>query len=205
MNARELAEQIDKNANGNGGGTNFQECLSLVKEVLSVPKVRIDKIVIYHEMDTSPDTSHLGEYTNKPGDPEKTIDRCAISTTREAQRITREHEYEYFVAAMSGKETGNPESVMQDYRRMEALNRGEWYFLGIYAHAVVSYDIGQGCRRMESMRSGGLWGIESDYPVDEIASVERDELADLRRHLETFGVDCSNFDELAAKAERREK
>jgi hypothetical protein len=162
------------------------------------PKARIDKIVIIHETDTNPDTSDIGEYTSVPGPDDRTIDR------RERGDMGC-GEYRYFVAAVSGEETGNLDSVEQDYQRMEALRVGDWCYIGVHARAELSYDIGQGSRRIQRMESGGLWGIESDSGDDYLMEVEQEELADLRRHLETFGVDCSNFDELAAVAAHREK
>lgn len=167
--------------------------------------VRLDKIVVYHEIDTSPDLSDLGTYSETPGPDDKTIDRRAISLTREAQRIERENEFPYFIAALSGEETGNPDSVHQDYQRMESYNRQEWYMLGIYVVATVSYDIGNGSRRLESLRSGGLWEIESDCGDEQISEFERDELDDLKAHCAQFGIDVSEFDSLAEKADRREK
>jgi hypothetical protein len=176
------------------------ECGGLVVEglVVTVPKVRIDKIVIVHEMDTNPDASYLGEYTSEPGLDGRTIDR-------KKRGDAGQNEYRCFVAEMSGEETGNPGSVEQDYQRMESLQRGDWYLMGIQAKAELSYDIGQGNRRIERMQSGGLWGIESDSDADYIVEIEQNELMDLRSHLEVFGVDCSNFDELAEKAARKEK
>lgn len=160
-------------------------------------KITIDKVVIYHETETQPDLSDLGEYSNKPGPADRTIDR-------KARGDCGRNEYRYFIAAMSGDETGNPESVEQDYRCMEDYNKQARYMLRIHVVAVVSYDCGQGNRRIERLSSGGLWGIESDSSAEYLASVERDELADLKSHLETFSVDCSNFAELAGKAEHKE-
>jgi len=76
---------------------------------------------------------------------------------------------------------------------------------GIHARAELSYDIGHGDRRIQRMESAGLWGIESDSGADYLKEVEQEELADLRRHLEVFGVDCSNWEELVAKAEHKDE
>lgn len=71
-----------------------------------------------------------------------------------------------------------------------------WCMIGIRAEATVSYPIGQGSRRLETFRSGGLWGIESDSDASYFAEVAREELNDLRQHLEAFGVP---WDEEAAE------
>jgi hypothetical protein len=88
---------------------------------------------------------------------------------------------------------------MQAYRRMEAFQRGSWYYLCLNAEAIVSYPWGDG-RRICHFRSAGLWGIESDTDDDEMASIIQEELADLHDQLEVFGVDVSDFAEKADQA-----
>jgi hypothetical protein len=177
-----------------------QDFAPIVAEPKQEPTIRIDKVVVYHETDTFSDLSWIGKYSDYPGPADRTIDRVARG---HVEPSVVDREYRYFIAAMSGDETKNPESVEEDYQRMEAYNRGAWHMLGIYAVAVVSYDIGHGSRRQESLRSDGLWGVESDS--DEIDNNEQEQLASLRGHLVTFGVDVSEFDTIAAKADRRTK
>jgi hypothetical protein len=154
--------------------------------------IRVDRITIHHEPDTSPDLSDIGEYSDTPGPDDRTVDRGPQAEAR--------NEYRYFIAAMSPTETGNPDSVRQDYERMEAYRRQEWCMIGIYVEAEVSYDTGNGTRRIEHLRSGGLWGVESDKYIEEI---ERDELDDLKEHLERFGVNTENWADVVAQAKRR--
>ncbi len=94
------------------------------------------------------------------------------------------HEYRYFNAALSAEETGNPESVEQDYRRMETLNRGDWCFIGIYAVAEVQL---QTRGTIQTIRSPGLWGIESDSGDDYFDEVGKEELASLVSELQAAG------------------
>ena len=81
----------------------------------------------------------------------------------------------------------------------------------IFAEAEVSYPITifrindqkyQEHRRMETLRSSGLWGIASDSRVDYQVSVEGEQLADLKKHLSVFGVDVSNFHEIKIQMRR---
>jgi hypothetical protein len=99
-------------------------------------------------------------------------------------------------------ELDSTDSDERQYARQdrERLARyGEYWFMeGCRAVARVSYAESNGSRRLEQMSSGGLWGIETDSDRAYLTSVENDELADLKAHLERFGVDVSNFDELAA-------
>ena len=51
-----------------------------------------------------------------------------------------------------------------------------WWMFGLYARAQVSYDTGQGGKRLEYLQSGGLWGIESDIGMDHFIEVSNEEL-----------------------------
>ncbi|MCK9569035.1 hypothetical protein M0R72_08845 [Candidatus Pacearchaeota archaeon] len=162
--------------------------------------IKIDHIVIHHETDCCPDLSELGKYTSHVTDDERESGRVI---DRAEEGPVGSHEHRYFVAAMSGDETGNPDSVRQDYARMEAYNRGELsMYYGIYAVAVVKYSNDGGRTwRMESLKSGGIWVIASDWDSDSIGAIEQEELDDLRDHLITFGAVTSDFDEHAKHAQ----
>jgi len=74
------------------------------------------------------------------------------------------------------------QNAEQDYARMEALNNGQWEFIGIRACADVT--IGN---TRQSIYSGGLWGIESDSEASYLKEVESEELASLRETLYELG------------------
>jgi hypothetical protein len=150
---------------------------------------KIESIKIVYEIDECPDTSYLGEYSNTPDKDGYFIDR------RERGDMSR-NEYRYFNVGC-----GDPAYIEQDYARMEALNKGVWYFIGIHAEAKVrtSIDTGGGMQR-QTMKSGGLWGIESDFDKDYIQEVAQDECLNLRTQLVSFNVDLTNFQEMAEKA-----
>lgn len=133
----------------------------------------IEKIVIRKRVDDSPDTSYYGEYTSQW--KEGAIDRKELGDMGRG-------EYRYFIPAMTGHETGNPESPMQDYKRMEALSQGDWCFLGIDAIAHIRIgDLSQ------EITSGGLWGIESDSGDDYLQEVAKEQLEELREQLSALG------------------
>ena len=85
----------------------------------------------------------------------------------------------------------------QDYTRMEELNKGYWYYMGVYTTAQVSlkYQVNKGCvaghevytELLQTIRSGGLWGTESDSDRDHIESIGKEELSDLRSQLKILG------------------
>ena len=138
---------------------------------------KIISIRLVSVVDTDPDFSWIGEYTSSPGPDDRTIDR-------QERGDCGRGEYRYFVAAMSGKETGNPESVEQDYARMEDYNRQGWCFVGIQAIAEVQMTKNG---PIQKVRSGGLWGIESDSGDAHFQEVGKDEMHDLTSELKAMG------------------
>lgn len=168
----------------------------------------IESITIKHMIDDNPDTSYLGEYTDKYV--------SGILGCIKRQNPGR-NEYKYFVPMNSysqhrkdlqkmgySKGVADYEArsyVYQDFNRFERLNRGDWFYMGIMAEATVKYSIGQGNYRLENFTSGGLWGIESDSDNDYIAEVEKNELNDLKNHLKQFNVNVKNFDKIEIKRE----
>lgn len=74
-----------------------------------------------------------------------------------------------------------------DYKRMSALNRGDFCFVGIAAEAEITLRSENGGSIIQHVRSGGLWGIESDSGEDYFAEVEREEINTLRSELESVG------------------
>jgi hypothetical protein len=76
--------------------------------------------------------------------------------------------------------------VAQDYARMESLNRGDWSYIGIKAEAEISIPSGS-YSTLQTIHSGGLWGIESDSDKSYFAEVQADELANLRAQLSALG------------------
>jgi len=70
----------------------------------------------------------------------------------------------------------------QDFERMESYENQNWYCLGIRAEAEIAVD-----QHSQTITSGGIWGTESDSDDDYLASLETDELADLRGQLRALG------------------
>jgi hypothetical protein len=148
--------------------------------------MRILSVRVKREVDTDPDLSYLGEYSRTAGP--NAIDR--------QERGDMAHgELRYFNAAMSGEETGNPESPEQDYQRCEDYNRQGWCMLGITAVAKVVVN-----GVIQTVTSGGLWGIESDGGEEYFREVADEELAELRDILVALGFDESTVMDATAQA-----
>ena len=144
--------------------------------------IRVDRIEIQWLTDEGASLDNLGTYGHAATSP-AAIDRAALGHQMRG-------EFRWFNPAMTGDETGNPESPAQDYARAEAYNRGEWSMLGCVAVATISRPCGQGSRRLDKLTSGGLWGVESDSGADYLKSVESEQMADLAEHLKAFGIEC---------------
>jgi hypothetical protein len=172
--------------------------------------IRLDSLKITWPNDEAPDTSYLGEYTsNEPS----SHDLHAGNAIR--RHKAGWHEHKFWVPfntadahreglAKRGYSRGMADYlarkyVREDYRRHEALCRGDWGFLGCVAKATVSYPTAHG-RRLQTFSSGGLWGIETDSASSHQDEIAREELADLKSHLEAFGVDLATWDSLEAQA-----
>jgi hypothetical protein len=141
------------------------------------------------KLDEWPDLSWIGEYSNSPKEGAIEVGEGPRS-------------YTYFNPA-------NVEYADQDYERMKAYNRGDWYMLGVWAEVEISIPYyGRKLTRferlrrkdnrpithwrMETVRSGGLWGIESDSDDDYIDEVYADETHDLIYVLESMGIEVVN-------------
>jgi hypothetical protein len=95
------------------------------------------------------------------------------------------HSFEYFKPYAVGEKPGSPEYkkyAMQDFERLEGLSRGSWCFIGIIAKAQISVN-----GTLQTIASGGLWGIESDSGKDFIEETEKEELSDLSKNLSALG------------------
>lgn len=151
---------------------------------------RILSVKVKREMDMQPDLSWLGEYHGRNNlILPHTIDR-------EERGDKGRGEFRYFTAGNSPEETGNPESVEQDYQRMEDYNRQGWCMMGVFAEAeVVLTDVAQ------TIHSGGLWEIESDSGEEYFTEVEETELDGLRIQLKEIGFTKRQIDAAFAKKE----
>lgn len=79
--------------------------------------------------------------------------------------------------------------LCEEYARAEALNNGEWSYLGCQAIAEVD-----DCVEEEDVHhfteSSGVWGIESDCE-DYRKEVEAEQVEELRELLAGLGVECA--------------
>jgi hypothetical protein len=138
----------------------------------------------------------LDEAYDMVGELIDSVDECDCGERGDMER----GEYRYFnpsfnyVSSMGKIQDGlTPEDVrkytLQDYERMERANRGDWCMVGVKAVAEISIPSTSiyHSSTLQTIHSGGLWGIESDSDKAYFAEVEKDELADLRTQLRALG------------------
>jgi hypothetical protein len=99
----------------------------------------------------------------------------------------RGREYRFFMPYAGGEKPGTDDYRkygLEDFKRMESYNRGHWHYLGIIAKAEIVSPQGV----CQTIRSGGLWGVESDSGHEYLAEVEGEELAALKAELTALGI-----------------
>ncbi len=93
---------------------------------------------------------------------------------------------------------------IQDDKRLDAYDRGDWYMMGVRATADVAITPkGSSAGTLVTISSGGLWGIESDSGESYFKDVERDELDELEGLLLTIGVPKKEVEKAIREAKRK--
>lgn len=139
--------------------------------------VELRNVTVVTDMDPEPPLDHLGHYTNEPGPEDRTIDRSERGDMGRG-------EFQYFIAAHSGEETGNPDSVEEDYERMEALIRGEWQVLNVKAQATIQVG-----NSVQSVDVPPIGGVASDGPDDYLEEIATERLKQIEELLGILGVE----------------
>ena len=90
--------------------------------------------------------------------------------------------------------------TIQDYKRMESLNAGDWSYIGIMAEAeIIVNGVSQ------TVASGGLWGVESDSDASYFSEIEGEELSQLRTTLYELGFSKRSIATACKEIEHVEK
>jgi hypothetical protein len=87
----------------------------------------------------------------------------------------------------SSEELGGDEAGKKDRKlnqeRLESFHRGDWHMRGLWVEADVIVG-----GTVQKIRSGGLWGIESDANREYLQSVAEEEYDALKSILREMGV-----------------
>ncbi len=149
----------------------------------------ISSIKIKQYFDSDPDTSFLGEYSNK---------RAKFSFDRQFLGDMNRNEYRYFNPypnPLEGKTQKERKELYQwakqNYERMESLNNQNWFFFGLKAEAEIIIN-----GVIQNISSGGLWGIESDSNRSYIEDIIKEEIADLKDQLKEIGFSDEDIEDI---------
>lgn len=154
-------------------------------------KNKIIRVWTEHKQDDSPpDFSYLGKYSDDI-QPYAIIrvgehaGKFASDLPEDYEIPSRGREFRFFIPPHENYKDCTNEEIRkyckQDFERMEALNRGNWYFIGVIAKAEI-----QTAGTTQILRSGGLWGVESDAG-EHIKEIEEEQLNELRPILLSLG------------------
>ena len=94
-------------------------------------------------------------------------------------RVVVEHDPDPDISFLEGDEFKD---------RLDAYNRGEFDFVGVRAEAEVVVE-----SIVQTLTSGGLWGVESDSGEEYLVGIAVEEYVQLRKVLKTIGVPTSEL------------
>lgn len=135
-------------------------------------KIAIKSVNVELDLDPCPDLSYLGRYSDTW--EEGAIDRKPLGDMSRGS-------YRYFIPANSAEDTGNPNSPLEDYERMQKFNSGELAFYGLTVSVCLSVVRPKGALVFTRLKvsSGGLWGLESDSESSYFEEVALEQLEEI--------------------------
>ena len=173
---------------------------------------RIRSVSVKVKLEEHPDLSHLGEFKRQwePGAIPSGLDRdykqwfVPCNSGENARQWYRKHGWPKHTAWLKGQQQERGDLA-------RAIGYGDqWYMVGILAEAEVLVPHGPpGHSIIQTLRSGGLWGIETDSESSYFVEVAKEELAALVEVLNEMGFEGDAFegfdlDELAQDAGDKE-
>ena len=88
----------------------------------------------------------------------------------------------------------------RDIARLAAFERGEWEMLGLMVKCTIHVPMGGNSFQVFTMKSAGLWGVESDSQSSYFAEVWDEEENSLREALRVMGEAFSKVGSLIVNA-----
>jgi hypothetical protein len=145
---------------------------------------KINKIIIRHIPDYDADLDWIGTFDREPQS------EFAIEHEPDNNRT-----YNWFNPQKGAVE--NKKQAKRDYERLLAYDRGDWGMIGIKAEAHIACSLDGKTWKLDTITSGGLWGIETDADEKYHNEIEQEQLAELKDYLKEYGF----TDEEIEKAE----
>lgn len=150
---------------------------------VSTDRAVLSGIEVKHLIDECPDLSYLEsdyEYTEASRDDEGRFTPAHLTIKSSCQFSQKDVE-EDGIAKVLGW-------IRQNEERLEAYNRGSWWCVGIVAEATILLPHGT-ARKIQTISSGGLWGIESDSSNDYFKSEEDGQIDEVLGYLKALNVE----------------
>jgi hypothetical protein len=172
---------------------------------------KINKIYTKTIYDELPDTSFLGKYTDEVND--WYIDReqgeyiAILQKDEDYELPSKGREYRFFNPCAGGEEEGTEDYQKygkQDFERMESLNNGNWFFMGIETIAEVHTSQDGKNWLINTLSSGGLWGIESDSDNSYIEEVNNEQINELKTVLKEYGFSTKEINKALKSIEHKD-
>ena len=155
-------------------------------------KLRLETIRYVHQFDNSQSIDYLGEWRDRPDKEFNTVDN-GIGPDLSMR------EYRFFVAA----NVEDAQQAYKNYNRVRALSRGEWYFIGIYVKAELVFENEEGGGIVHSVRTPGVWGIESDGDKGYLSEIRSGQLETLIDMLSAMGISQEQIEQARVAHELR--
>jgi hypothetical protein len=132
---------------------------------------RIFNVTIQHLNDDSPDNSYLETDSEINDDGTLNI----ISSCRYDDKAITKYGQQRVM-----------QWIWEDLERLEQYGN-TWYMIGIKATVEIGLKMSKTDYLLQTIYSGGLWGIESDSEASYFREVESEQLSELKTVLKTFG------------------
>ena len=146
---------------------------------------KIEKITIKRMIDENPDLDYLGKFSDKAGE-------YAIKHSEGSANL-----YQYFNA----ENVDNMKQAKENYNRIMEYEKGNLCDYGIKAVAEIRTSQDEGNTWLiNSISSGGLWGLSSDGTEEDFIQEGSNQLEDLKDVLLELGFEKKEIE--AVKVER---
>lgn len=160
-------------------------------------KPKILSVRIETKVDETPDLSFIGKNLDaypphdswailrvgeKAGEFFRDLDNCDSWSKNPSP-----NEFMWFYPATTQtkiSDEDNRSNALADYKRMKQAEDSQFEMLGIIAKAEIQMTSDSA---IQTIRSGGLWGVESDSGADYIKEVQDDQLKELASELLSLG------------------
>lgn len=127
--------------------------------------------------------------------------------------VQRGREYRYFNSASveaSNSDEDNRKYAQWDYKEMTGLQNNEWGYIGVKAEAKIAIPDGGVTSKgetgiVQTIHSGGLWGIESHSEPEYLTQIENEQLDELRDQLHAIGFSKRAIAASFRNVERKEE